>query len=184
MSRSARSDAQVRKELRVWLRRLHDEVHVTTVFVTHDQEEALEVSDLLVVIDHGRIEQVGTPDQLYDQPANEFVMGFLGPVTQLGDVLIRPHDIDVLSHPSPGAIEARVERLQRVGFEVRVEMVTSSGRPSVQMTRGQADAIQMAGGDRVWLRPAPSASTLTSGPATARASEPSRLDEPASWSPA
>ncbi len=78
-------DAKVRKELRDWLRRLHDEVHVTTVFVTHDQEEALEVADELVVINHGRIEQVGTPDDLYDKPANEFVMSFLGPVTRLGE---------------------------------------------------------------------------------------------------
>ncbi len=71
-------DAKVRKELREWLRRLHDEVHVTTVFVTHDQEEALEVADEIVVINEGRVEQIGTPDQLYDEPANSFVMGFLG----------------------------------------------------------------------------------------------------------
>ena len=76
-------DAKVRKELRDWLRRLHDEVHVTTVFVTHDQEEALEVSDEIVVINDGRIEQVGTPDELYDKPVNDFVMSFLGPVTTL-----------------------------------------------------------------------------------------------------
>ena len=74
-------DAKVRKELRDWLRRLHDEVHVTTVFVTHDQEEALEVADEIVVINDGRIEQIGTPDQLYDEPASDFVMSFLGPVT-------------------------------------------------------------------------------------------------------
>ena len=74
-------DAKVRKELRAWLRRLHDEVHVTTVFVTHDQEEALEVADQIVVINNGPIEQIGPPDELYDQPASEFVMSFLGPVT-------------------------------------------------------------------------------------------------------
>ena len=79
-------DAKVRKELREWLRRLHDEIHVTTVFVTHDQEEAMEVADEIVVINDGRVEQVGTPDELYDQPANDFVMDFLGPVTQLGDI--------------------------------------------------------------------------------------------------
>ena len=89
-------DAKVRKELRDWLRRLHDEVHVTTVFVTHDQEEALEVADEIVVINDGRIEQIGSPDQLYDEPANDFVMSFLGPVTTLDGHLIRPHDIDVL----------------------------------------------------------------------------------------
>ncbi|HMJ75244.1 MAG TPA: sulfate ABC transporter ATP-binding protein, partial [Iamia sp.] len=86
-------DAKVRKELRDWLRRLHDEVHVTTVFVTHDQEEALEVADEIVVINDGRIEQIGPPDALYDTPANDFVMRFLGPVTQLGDHLVRPHDL-------------------------------------------------------------------------------------------
>ena len=88
-------DAKVRKELRDWLRRLHDEVHVTTVFVTHDQEEALEVADEIVVINEGRVEQIGTPDELYDEPANDFVMGFLGEVTTLNGQLIRPHDIDI-----------------------------------------------------------------------------------------
>ncbi len=97
-------DAQVRKELRDWLRRLHDEVHVTTVFVTHDQEEALEVADEIVVINQGRIEQIGTPDQLYDEPANDFVMGFLGAVTQLGPLRLRPHDIEVAVAPGvPGS---------------------------------------------------------------------------------
>ena len=91
-------DAKVRKELRDWLRRLHDEVHVTTVFVTHDQEEALEVADEIVVINDGRIEQVGTPDELYDEPANEFVMSFLGPVTRFGDALVRPHDLERPTH--------------------------------------------------------------------------------------
>ena len=91
-------DAKVRKELRDWLRRLHDEVHVTTVFVTHDQEEALEVANSIVVINDGRIEQIGTPDDLYDRPANDFVQSFLGPVTQLGGRLIRPHDIDISKH--------------------------------------------------------------------------------------
>src|SRR5687767_9684393 len=88
-------DAKVRKELRDWLRRLHDEVHVTSVFVTHDQEEALEVADEIVVINEGRVEQIGTPDELYDEPANDFVMGFLGDVTRLGDIQLRPHDIEV-----------------------------------------------------------------------------------------
>ena len=90
-------DAKVRKELRDWLRRLHDEVHVTTVFVTHDQEEALEVADEIVVINEGRVEQIGTPDELYDEPANDFVMSFLGPVTRLDGELVRPHDIDVFT---------------------------------------------------------------------------------------
>src|SRR5690242_14683607 len=115
-------DAKVRKELRAWLRRLHDEVHVTTVFVTHDQEEALEVADQIVVINNGRIEQIGAPDELYDTPANDFVMSFLGPVTTLRGELIRPHDVDVYTSPgaAAGSLPGEVVRLLRVGFEVRL----------------------------------------------------------------
>ena len=137
-------DAKVRKELRDWLRRLHDEVHVTTVFVTHDQEEALEVSDEIVVINDGRIEQVGTPDELYDQPANDFVMGFLGPVTTLGGRLVRPHDIEVFTEPIDGRSPAQVTRLQRVGFEVRAEIAAPATASTwVQLTRGQAEALAL-----------------------------------------
>jgi sulfate transport system ATP-binding protein len=161
-------DAQVRKELRDWLRRLHDEVHVTTVFVTHDQEEALEVSDSIVVINHGRIEQVGSPNDLYDHPENDFVMRFLGPVTTLNGALVRPHDIEVLSQDLVGSVPAKVTRLIRIGFEVRVELTCGSGadpsetQPWVQLTRGQADALDLAEGSQVWLRPARHASTLAS----------------------
>jgi sulfate transport system ATP-binding protein len=153
-------DAQVRKELRDWLRRLHDEVHVTTIFVTHDQEEALEVSDELVVINNGRIEQIGSPTELYDQPANDFVMGFLGPVTRFGGQLVRPHDLDVLAAPVTGATEATVTRLQRVGFEVRAELRTGESTPWVQLTRGQAEALELREGSTVWLRPNRVAHTL------------------------
>src|SRR5256885_8774782 len=104
-------DAQVRKELRSWLRRLHDEVHVTTVFVTHDQEEAMEVADEIVVINNGVVEQVGTPSQLYDEPANDFVMTFLGPVTTLGGRVVRPHDLEVFAEPEPGTVPVTVTRL-------------------------------------------------------------------------
>ena len=117
-------DAKVRKELRDWLRRLHDEVHVTTVFVTHDQEEALEVADEIVVINDGRIEQIGSPDQLYDEPANDFVMRFIGPVTQLGGELVRPHDLELLADDPGSATVGEVTRVTRVGFEVRVEVTT------------------------------------------------------------
>src|SRR5215213_8786100 len=99
-------DAQVRKELRDWLRNLHDEVNVTTVFVTHDQEEALEVADEIVVINGGRIEQIGSPTELYDHPGNDFVMSFLGPVTRLDGRLIRPHDIEVSREAGPGTTPA------------------------------------------------------------------------------
>ncbi|HEV7203419.1 MAG TPA: sulfate ABC transporter ATP-binding protein [Jatrophihabitans sp.] len=151
-------DAQVRKELRDWLRRLHDEVHVTTVFVTHDQEEALEVSDEIVVINHGRIEQVGSPDDLYDKPANDFVMSFLGPVTRLGGRLVRPHDIEVLRTAEPDAVPAQVTRLQRVGFEVRVEL--SGGETWVQLTRGQSESLALREGATVWLRPVHDSTSL------------------------
>jgi sulfate transport system ATP-binding protein len=155
-------DAKVRKELRDWLRRLHDEVHVTTVFVTHDQEEALEVSDELVVINKGRVEQTGSPNDLYDHPANDFVMGFLGPVTRLGGHLVRPHDIEVLTAESAGAARAEVVRLARIGFEVRAELRTDQSEPWVQLTRGQADALDLRAGSTVWLRPAHDASVLAS----------------------
>jgi sulfate/thiosulfate transport system ATP-binding protein len=153
-------DATVRRELRDWLRRLHDEVHVTTVFVTHDQEEALEVADELVVVNHGRIEQVGSPDELYDRPANEFVMRFLGPVTRLGDRLVRPHDLELFTAHVDGAVPAEVSRLQRIGFEVRAELRVGDDRPWVQLTRGQADGLALHTGSSVWLRAAAHGATL------------------------
>jgi sulfate transport system ATP-binding protein len=156
-------DAKVRKELRDWLRRLHDEVHVTTVFVTHDQEEALEVSDEIVVINNGRIEQVGSPDELYDKPGNEFVMSFLGPVTSLGGQLVRPHDIEVFTTPTADAIPAQVARIQRVGFEVRAEMATDrEGPTSVQLTRAQSEVLSLAEGKSVWLKAIPNSTSLVS----------------------
>src|SRR3954452_6633216 len=128
-------DAKVRAELRAWLRRLHDEVHVTTVLVTHDQEEALEVADEIVVINDGNIEQVGAPRDLYERPANDFVMSFLGPVSRLGDELVRPHDLRVTAEPRDGALEAMVERIVHLGFEVRAELQLADGAPlAVQLT--------------------------------------------------
>ena len=120
-------DAKVRKELRDWLRRLHDEVHVTTVFVTHDQEEALEVADEIVVINEGRVEQIGSPDELYDEPANDFVMRFLGPVTQLGRPTWcgRTTSSSCAGDPGDGRRGRRSRRIVRVGFEVRVEVATA-----------------------------------------------------------
>ncbi|MBC9733015.1 sulfate/molybdate ABC transporter ATP-binding protein [Nocardioides marmotae] len=157
-------DAKVRKELRDWLRRLHDEVHVTTVFVTHDQEEALEVADEIVVVNEGRVEQVGSPDQLYDEPANDFVMGFLGEVTGLGDVRLRPHDIEVATHPTPGALQGTITRLLRVGFEVRVAVaVAGQDAPvTVVMTRTHARALGLEAGATVWLVPAEGATAVAS----------------------
>jgi sulfate transport system ATP-binding protein len=165
-------DAKVRKELRDWLRRLHDEVHVTTVFVTHDQEEALEVADELVVINHGRVEQVGGPNDLYDRPANEFVMEFLGPVTRLDGRLLRPHDIDVFSTPHDGTVAAQVERLQRIGFEVRADLRTSDSNLWVQLTPGQVEALSLTEGASMWVRPARGAATIDENEATTLAGSP------------
>jgi len=146
-------DAKVRKELRDWLRRLHDEVHVTTVFVTHDQEEALEVADEIVVINEGRVEQVGTPDQLYDAPANDFVMSFLGDVTTLGGQLIRPHDIDLSLTPvGPESVEGTVSRVLRIGFEVRLSVLTDIGEVvTVELTRTNARRLGVEEGSTVFL---------------------------------
>ncbi|GAB3025230.1 sulfate/thiosulfate import ATP-binding protein CysA [Nocardioides flavus (ex Wang et al. 2016)] len=155
-------DAKVRKELRDWLRRLHDDVHVTTVFVTHDQEEALEVADEIVVINEGRVEQVGTPDQLYDEPANDFVMSFLGEVTHLGGVSLRPHDIELEVAPSlAGSVEGTVSRLVRIGVEVRLTVLTVDGDAvSVVVTRAHARAQRLEEGSTVWLTPATGATVV------------------------
>ena len=159
-------DAKVRKELRAWLRRLHDEVHVTTVFVTHDQEEALEVADQIVVINNGRIEQVGTPDELYDAPASEFVMSFLGPVTLLDGSLVRPHDIEVVTVPFPDAHAGRIVRTSRVGFEVRLEISLTSDQQAppvlVTLTRAEATAKQLDEGQPVWIKVVAGASQIAS----------------------
>ena len=149
-------DAKVRAELRAWLRRLHDEVHVTTVLVTHDQEEAMEVADTLAVMERGRIVQTGAPRELYEQPANAFVMGFLGPVARLDGHLVRPHDLVLRTAPEDERdVEAMVVRVAHLGFEVRVELLLPSGdEVSAQLTRAEADELEVARGDILWLRPA------------------------------
>ncbi len=147
-------DATVRAELRLWLRRLHDEQGVTTVLVTHDQEEAMEVSDRIAVMHAGRIEQVGAPKEVYDAPANDFVMGFLGPVAKVQDRLVRPHDLSLSPVPGPGAVEARVERVVHLGFEVRIELRLSDGTEArAQLTRGETEQLELAAGDIVYVRP-------------------------------
>jgi sulfate transport system ATP-binding protein len=155
-------DAQVRKELRTWLRRLHDEVHVTTVFVTHDQEEAMDVADEIVVLAGGVVEQVGSPAQMYDNPANPFVMSFLGPVTRLGGHLVRPHDIEVSATALPGSTAATVTRVVRLGFEVRIETQIDGQDVWAQLTRGSAERLELDPGDTVHLRPVSNARTLAS----------------------
>jgi sulfate transport system ATP-binding protein len=132
-------DANVRADLREWLRRLHDEVHVTTVLVTHDQD---------------RVQQTGAPRELYERPANAFVMKFLGPTSRLGEHLVRPHDLALSNEPQPGALEAMVTRVVFLGFEVRVELeLAHEGALSVQVTRAEAEALQLQAGDVVHVRP-------------------------------
>ncbi len=147
-------DAKVRTELREWLRVLHERVPVTTILVTHDQEEAMSVADRIVVMNEGHIEQVGHPRELYDAPANQFVMGFLGPVSRLGERFVRPHDISVDSAPVDGGVQALVTRVVHLGFEVRAELrVDGEESVSVQLTRDDAHRLDLAPGEIVWLRP-------------------------------
>ncbi|MGZ8176358.1 sulfate/molybdate ABC transporter ATP-binding protein [Williamsia sp. SKLECPSW1] len=161
-------DAKVREDLRRWLRRLHDEVHVTTVLVTHDQQEALDVADRIAVLNKGRIEQVGSPDDLYDRPANEFVMSFLGSVARLNGTLVRPHDLRLGRTPDlalddsevdgavsqTGVFKATVVRVVHLGFEVRVELTNSATGDEfhAQITRGDAAALALTEGDDVFVR--------------------------------
>jgi sulfate transport system ATP-binding protein len=147
-------DAQVRTELRAWLRRLHDETHTTTVIVTHDQEEAMEVADEVVVMHRGKVEQVAGPRELYDRPANEFVMTFVGQANRLGDAFVRPHDFELLLEPNGTTREAMIERIVHLGFEVRVDLVRDDGEPlSVQITRDEAERLELTNGQIVFVRP-------------------------------
>jgi sulfate/thiosulfate transport system ATP-binding protein len=156
-------DAQVRKELRAWLRRLHDEVHVTTVFVTHDQEEAIEVADTIVVLAGGEVKQTGSPHEVYDNPADPFVMRFLGPVTEINGQLVRPHDIELSTTPEPGTTPAVINRVVRLGFEVRIEMRLRDGSDHeawAQVTRGIVESLQLEPGGTVHVRPSPATRSL------------------------
>ena len=173
-------DTKVRKELRRWLRRLHDEMHISSVFVTHDQEEALEVADRVVVMNHGRVEQIGTPDEVYSNPASPFVYQFLGNVnvfhnrvhgkwadigrdvdgdepdnTATGEAMafVRPHDIDIEHTPLPGGLEALVQDVHAIGPLVRVELAHASELIEVELTRERATVLSLARGQTVWLKP-------------------------------
>jgi sulfate/thiosulfate transport system ATP-binding protein len=163
-------DAKVRKELRRWLRRLHDEVHVTSVFVTHDQEEAMEVADRIVVMNQGRIEQVGTPDEVYDHPATPFVLQFLGDVNLFHGrsehapggatdaVCVRPHELEVLSAPAPDTWPATLSQTLTVGARTRIEFQRDgdAGYLDVELPRAEYNAMRerlaLQRGSRVWLR--------------------------------
>jgi sulfate transport system ATP-binding protein len=147
-------DARVRKELRTWLRRLHDETQTTTVIVTHDQEEAMEIADRVVVLQRGRVEQAGTPRELYEKPANEFVLSFFGDAARFGDAWVRPHDLEVASEPDADTREAIIERVVHVGFAVRMQLVRDDGeRVTLQLTHGEAERLELERGQIVWVRP-------------------------------
>ncbi|BCG47691.1 Sulfate and thiosulfate import ATP-binding protein CysA [Citrifermentans bremense] len=176
-------DAKVRVELRRWLRRLHDEIHVTSVFVTHDQEEALEVADRIVVMNQGKIEQQGTPSEVYDHPTTPFVYDFLGNVNlfrgrvhegtaQMGGIklsspenasandapavgYVRSHDISIERELSEGALKAEVRYLLSVGPLVRVDLSLPEGDRSIEvdLPRDEADKLALKVGDQVFARP-------------------------------
>jgi sulfate/thiosulfate transport system ATP-binding protein len=155
-------DAKVRQELRRWLRRLHDEVHVTSVFVTHDQEEALEVADRVVVMNHGRVEQIGTPDEVYDHPATPFVFEFLGHVNRLPPIAgstaqayARPHEFVVLAQPAADALPARLLHSATVGPVSRLEFALEADRHTinVELPRAEFRALQLVPGMVAYLRP-------------------------------
>ena len=157
-------------------RSLHDRMHVTTVFVTHDQEEAMELAEQVVLVHQGRVEQTGTPDELYDTPASEFVMGFVGAVTRIGDALVRPHDIELSAVQTEGTVQAMVDRVIRLGFSCRLEILLDDGqRATVQATRAQIDQLDLRPGEIVYVRalrrhvfPATAASASSSGVPTSR----------------
>ncbi|HBE20900.1 MAG TPA: sulfate ABC transporter ATP-binding protein [Cyanobacteria bacterium UBA11149] len=163
-------DAKVRKELRAWLRRLHEDVHVTSIFVTHDQEEAMEVADEIVVMNQGRIEQVGTPAQIYDRPATPFVMSFIGPVNVLpshtllcrdnglqpshSEIFVRPHDIHIQTSPNGVSAGAVVKRVIHLGWEIQVELALPDNEVVVaNLSRQQFSELELEAGQRVFIKP-------------------------------
>jgi sulfate transport system ATP-binding protein len=162
-------DAKVRKDLRTWLRRLHEEMHVTTIFVTHDQEEAMDVAGQLVVMNEGRVEQSGTADELYEQPANEFVMSFVGEVNKLGDDFVRPHDMDVVLDADAHTQEGLVQRIVALGFEIRVEFVLGDGTEVwAQLTRNELQRLELREGQIAYLRPSQAKSFNGPSPSDSR----------------
>jgi sulfate transport system ATP-binding protein len=146
-------DARVRAELRQWLRQLHDVVHVTTVFVTHDQEEAMEISDTIAVINHGALEQVGAPQELYDAPATEFVMRFVGDANVVGGALVWSDDLELLDEPTEGSVEAMIVRVTVLGRDVKVELHDVDGAEIVAViARRRFDELGLWRGQTVWVR--------------------------------
>jgi sulfate transport system ATP-binding protein len=165
-------DAKVRKELRAWLRNLHDEMHVTTVIVTHDQEEAMEVADRIVVMNEGRIEQIGTPAEIYDHPATPFVMGFVGAVNVLpggtlpqplaspdgvtsadAPLFVRPHDLELFHQDQGDTVPAQLRRLSHLGRDVQAELVLVDGQViTAQIPRERMNLSAFQVGDQLHVR--------------------------------
>ncbi len=169
-------DAKVRQELRRWLRRLHDEVHVTSVFVTHDQEEALEVADRVVVMNRGRVEQIGTPEEVYDHPATAFVFEFLGnvnrvPVAGGGETYARPHELAVERAPSPGGIPARFVHGTSIGATARLEFALDANAHlvNVEVPRDTYRDLRLRAGDIAYLTATQRHAFAVPDPADARA---------------
>lgn len=163
-------DAKVRKDLRAWLRRLHDEVHVTTVFVTHDQEEAMEVADRIAVMNKGKVEQMGKPPEIYDHPATPFVMSFIGPVNVLSSnshifqgngfesanpqIYLRPHDVVIETAPNHATVPARVSRLVHLGWEIQVELTLDDGQVvAANLSRDRFDQLELEPQQKVYVKP-------------------------------
>jgi sulfate transport system ATP-binding protein len=174
-------DSRVRKELRRWLRNLHDELGITSVFVTHDQEEALELADRVVVMDHGRIEQVGTPEQVYHEPATRFVYEFLGDVnifharvdrglarvedaafllaeeeqlSERASIYVRPHLLEIHRERSrPDDLRARIERIHSAGPTVKVELTTDGGPAQAEISQEHYETLRLRRGEEVFVRP-------------------------------
>jgi sulfate transport system ATP-binding protein len=158
-------DAKVRKDLRTWLRHLHEEMHVTTIFVTHDQEEAMDVAEQLVVMNNGQVEQSGSADDLYENPANEFVMSFVGEVNRLGETFVRPHDMEVVLDADERTEEGLVQRIVALGFEIRVEFVLADGTEVwAQLTRNELQRLELREGQIAYLRPVQAKSFNGSSP--------------------
>src|SRR5881394_2673484 len=159
-------DARVRAELRDWLRRLHDEVHVTTVFVTHDQEEAMEVADHVAVLNRGQLEQIGAPAELYDAPASEFVLRFVGDAVRLGDRLVRPHEVVLRRWPSDAAVEVEIERIAVLGADARVDLTDGGGeRITARLRRDELEDLDLTRGEIVWASAEASARDVEAGQA-------------------
>jgi sulfate/thiosulfate transport system ATP-binding protein len=160
-------DAKVRKDLRTWLRNLHEEMNVTTIFVTHDQEEAMDVAGQLVVMNQGKVEQSGSADDLYENPANEFVMSFVGEVNRLGEDYVRPHDMEVVLDPDDRTEQGMVQRIVALGFEIRVEFVLADGTEVwAQLTRSELQQLDLREGQIAYLRPIQAKSFNGSSPST------------------